>query len=80
MNETFYKAGFWAVLMAFLAMNGYDIVQSLQIIGVLGKPWDEIFIYGSSLFIAIPFMLTLLSLHYLTPDGKILEPWCGVVR
>lgn len=70
MNETFYKAGFWAVLMAFLAMNGYDIVQSLQIIGVLGKPWDEIFIYGSSLFIAIPFMLTLLSRHYLTPDDK----------
>jgi hypothetical protein len=49
---------------------GYDVFQILQIIGLLGKPWDEILIYGSSLFIAIPFMLAMLALYYLTPDDK----------
>jgi hypothetical protein len=70
MNETLHKAGFWSALVAFTAVAGQDVAQSLQIIGVLRKPYDEIFIYGSSLFIAVPFMLTLLSRHYLTPDDK----------
>jgi hypothetical protein len=70
MNETLYRVGFWTALVAFIAVVGYDVAQILQIIGFLGKPWDEILIYGSSLFIAIPFMLAMLSLHYLTPDNK----------
>jgi hypothetical protein len=69
-NETLYKVGFWTALVAFIAVIGYDVFQILQIVGALGKPWDEILIYGSSLFIAIPFMLALLALHYLTPDGR----------
>lgn len=70
MNETLYKAGFWSALIAFIALVGYDVAQILQLVGLLGKPWDEILIYGSSLFIAIPFMLAMLALHYLTPDSR----------
>jgi hypothetical protein len=70
MNETLYKTGFYTALVASVAVIGYDVAQILQIIGLLGKPWDEIFIYGSSLFIAIPFMLAMLALYYLTPADK----------
>jgi hypothetical protein len=70
MGKTLYKVGFWAALVAFVAAAGYSVVQILQVAGILGKPWDEISIYGFSLFIAIPFMLALLALHRLTPDEK----------
>jgi hypothetical protein len=69
-NETLYRVGFWTALVAFVAVVGYDVFQILQIIGMIGNSWDEILIYGSSLFIAIPFMLALLALHYLTPDTR----------
>jgi hypothetical protein len=70
MNHTLYNTGFYTALVASVAVVGYDVSQILQIVGLLGKPWDEIFIYGSSLFIAIPFMLAMLALYYLTPPDK----------
>jgi len=70
MNETLYKVGFWTALVAFAAAAGYSIVQILQVLGIIGKPWDEILIYGFALFIAAPFMLALLALHYVTPPEK----------
>jgi len=70
MDKTIYKIGFWVALVAFVAAFGFSVVQILQIIGVLGYPWDAILIYGFSLFIATPFMLALLALHYVTPDEK----------
>jgi hypothetical protein len=70
MNHTLYRTGFYTALVASVAVVGYDVSQILQIVGLLGKPWDEIFIYGSSLFIAIPFMLAMLALYYLTPPDK----------
>jgi hypothetical protein len=70
MEKILYKIGFWSALVAFIAAAGFSIAQILQIIGLLGYPWDEILIYGFSLFIATPFMLSLLALHYITPDGK----------
>ena len=65
-----YQIGFWSALIAFVAAAGFDVAQILQIIGMLRYPWDEILIYGFSLFIATPFMLALLALHYITPDAK----------
>jgi hypothetical protein len=70
MNETVYKAGFWFALVAFVAAVGFDLAQVLQIIGTLGTPWDEIFIYGFSLFIATPFLLAIVALHSVTPEQK----------
>ncbi len=70
MNASINKTGFWSGLAAFGATMGYVIVQLLQVAGVIHYPFDEILIYGTSLCIVIPFVLEILALHYVTPDGK----------
>jgi hypothetical protein len=70
MDKTMYKVGFRSAFVAFVASAGFSIAQILQIIGLISYPWDEVLIYGFSLFIAAPFMLALLALHYVTPDEK----------
>jgi hypothetical protein len=70
MDEAIYRMGFWTALVAFVAAASYSIFQILQILGLIGKPWDEVLIYGFSLFIATPFMLALLALHHVTPEVK----------
>ena len=70
MNKTIYKVGFWSGLIAFASTCVFDIVQILQLFGVLSYPWDQILIFGFSLCIAIPFMLEMLAFHYVTPTDK----------
>lgn len=70
MNGNISKIGYRSGLVAFASVVAYDIVQILQIVGVFTFPLDEILIYGTSLCIVVPFILEMLSLHYLTPDGK----------
>lgn len=70
MNRTIYKVGFWSGMIAFTATVAYIIVQLLQLYNVLTFPTDERLIYGTSLCIVIPFVLEMLALHYITPDGK----------
>jgi uncharacterized protein (TIGR03382 family) len=70
MDRTAYKVGYTAGLIAFASTLAYDLVQILQIAGVLGFPLDEILIYGTSLCIVGPFMLEMLSFHYTTPGDK----------
>jgi len=69
-NKTIYKIGFWAGLFSFASTMAYVIVQILQVTDVLHYPLDEIFIYGTSLCIVIPFILEILALHYVTADEK----------
>lgn len=64
------KVGYWSGLAAFTAVVAYDVAQILQLIGVLQFPFDEILIYGTSLCIVVPFVLEMLSLHYLTDKDK----------
>jgi hypothetical protein len=64
------KVGYWSGLAAFTAVVAYDVVQILQLVGVLQFPLDEILIYGTSLCIVVPFVLEMLSLHYLTEKDK----------
>ena len=70
MKNTIYKIGFWSGLMAFTATISYCIIQVSQVYGILNYPTDEILIYSSSLCIVVPFILEMLALHYITPDGK----------
>jgi len=70
MDKILYKVGFWSALVAFVAAAGFSVVQIMQVIGLVGSPWDEILIYGFSLCIATPFMLAMLALHYVTPEEK----------
>lgn len=64
------RIGFWSAIVAFAAASGYCAATLLQILGLVTYPWDAILIYGFSLFIATPFMLGLLALHYITPEEK----------
>jgi hypothetical protein len=57
-------------LVAFVSAIAFDVVQILQIAGVLLFPLDEILIYGTSLCIVVPYVLEMLSLHYLTAKDK----------
>lgn len=65
-----YRIGTWSAFLAFGATSAFTVVQILQVIGVLKYPWDEIFIYSTSQCIAIPFVLAILALHYVTPGDK----------
>ena len=64
------EAGYWSGIAAFVSVVSYDVVQILQVMDVLHFPIDEILIYGTSLCIVIPFVLEMLSFHYLTPKDK----------
>jgi hypothetical protein len=64
------EIGFWSGMAAFASTVAFDVVQILQIVGVLRFPLDEILIYGTSLCIVVPFLLEMLALHYLTPLDK----------
>ncbi len=70
MNKSIYKVGFWAGLIAFASTVAFFIAQLLQVLGMISFPWDQVFIFGFSLCISIPFLLEILALHYLTPLEK----------
>jgi hypothetical protein len=70
MNKVINKVGFWSGLIAFVATVAFNIAQFLQLLGVLTFPLDQILIFGSSLCIVIPFLLAMLSLHYVAPANK----------
>ena len=64
------KVGYWSGLAAFVAVASYDVVQLLQIAGVIRFPYDEVLIYGTSLCIVVPFILEMLALHHVTAADK----------
>jgi len=67
-TKNIWKAGYVSALTAFIAIAGFSTAQILQVIGILYFPFDAILIYGFSLCIAVPFMVALLALHYITPS------------
>ena len=70
MTRSIGKVGYWSGLAAFISTVAYDVVQILQIGGVLRFPVDEILIYGTSLCIVVPFILEMLAFHHLTTPEK----------
>jgi uncharacterized protein (TIGR03382 family) len=70
MPRTIAEVGYWSGLAAAAATLAYIVVQLLQVAGLLSFPLDEILIYGTSLCIVVPFILEILSFHYLTPPEK----------
>lgn len=58
------RIGFRAGVAAATATIAYDLVQILQVVGVLHFPLDEILIFGTSLCIVAPFILEMVALHY----------------
>lgn len=70
MSKKIGMVGYWSGLAAFVAVLAYDVVQILQIVGVLQFPLDEVLIYGTSLCIVVPFIVEMLALHHLTARDK----------
>jgi len=64
------RIGYWSALTAFFAAIGYGVVQILQLTGGLTFPWDEIWIFGFSICIAPPFVLSMVALHQAMPEQK----------
>ena len=62
MARTIGEVGYWSGMAAFASAVAYDVVQVLQVAGVLRFPLDEILIYGTSLCIVVPFVLEILAL------------------
>ncbi len=75
MDKVAARFGFWCALTAFVAAAGYSVVQILQVLGLVGAPWDAIFIYAFSFGIAWPFMLAIWALHRVTRESRQL--WSG---
>lgn len=69
------RFGFVSALIAFLAAAGYSVAQVLQVLGLVGWPWDDALIYGFSFAIAWPFLLAMLALHFETSGPSRL--WSG---
>ncbi|HET7374394.1 MAG TPA: hypothetical protein VFJ20_13485 [Gemmatimonadaceae bacterium] len=76
---TLARIGFRAGLAAFTATVAYDLVQILQVVGVLHFPVDEILIFGTSLCIVVPFVLETLALHYSTPVDRRFWTHAGLI-
>lgn len=53
-----------AAVAACSATIAYDMVQLLQVAGVLHFPFDEILIFGTSLCIVLPFTFEILAFHH----------------
>lgn len=70
MDTNVYKIGFRAGIMAFAANALFIVAQSLQLLRLLSYPYDEIFIYGFSLCIVLPFVIEILALHYVTESDN----------
>ena len=70
MKTAIYKIGFWSGIAAFTANALFVIVQVMQLLGALTYPYDEIFIYGFSLCIVVPFLVEMLALHYVVQREK----------
>jgi hypothetical protein len=64
------RLGFYASLTACIASIVFSVVQILQVVNLLPRPADEIFIFASSLCIATPYVLAMLALHHTARDGQ----------
>jgi hypothetical protein len=62
--------GFYSALIAFIAAAGYCIAQLLQVAGIITFPVDAYLIYGFSLGIATPYVVAVIVLHHMLPEGK----------
>jgi hypothetical protein len=64
------RIGFRAGVAACTATLAYDIVQILQVVGILHFPVDDILIFATSLSIVVPFLFEMLALHHVTPIDR----------
>ncbi len=64
------RLGYWSALVTFAAAAAYGVVQIGQLIGALTFPWDEIAIFGFSMLIPGPFVLSMVALDHTVSERK----------
>ena len=64
------RFGYLCGLAAAIATLAFVVAQVGQLAGVLRYPLDEVLIYGTSLCIVVPFILSILALHHLTEPAR----------
>ena len=69
------QIGFWAAILAFVGAVGYMLSAFLQVFNVLSPLQDYYMSFGASLLIPVPFLLTMLVLHYTIGQEKQLPFW-----
>ncbi|MGZ3646852.1 MAG: hypothetical protein ACXVCM_23720 [Ktedonobacteraceae bacterium] len=69
------QIGFWAAILAFVGAVGYMLSAFLQVFNVLSTLQDYYMSFGASLLIPVPFLLTMLVLHYTIGQEKQLPFW-----
>jgi hypothetical protein len=70
MNDAARKLGFYSSIASFIAIVGYGVAQSAQVLGFVGYPLADILIYAFSLCISVPFLIAVLALHDAVGAGK----------
>lgn len=70
MKISILQLGKISAFLAFLFTTLFVIVQLLQLLRLVNYPYDELFIYGTSFCIVVPFILTILALHYQSNEEK----------
>lgn len=70
MKISILQLGKVSAFLAFLFTILFVVVQLLQLLRLITYPYDELFIYGTSFCIVIPFILTMLALHYQSSEEK----------
>lgn len=73
------RFGFHAALIACIASIGFSVVQTLQVVGLVPRPLDEVLIYGTSLAIAPAYVLAMVALHHSVPDERKLWTHAALV-
>jgi hypothetical protein len=63
MNDASPTLGFFASAAAFIAVVGYGVAQSMQVLQIVTYPLADILIYSFSLGISVPFLIAMLVLH-----------------
>ena len=79
MRSSALRFGFHASLAACIASIAFSVVQSLQVVGLVSRPFDEILIYATSLCIATPYILAMLALHHTAAEDKKLWTHAAVL-
>jgi hypothetical protein len=69
MNEASRKLGLCASVIAFMAAVAYGVAQTIQVLNIVSYPLADILIYGTSLCISVPFLITILALHDTVEDS-----------
>jgi len=71
-NPIIYKLGLYSAFIACIASVGYSVAQILQVLGYISFPADALLIYGFSLCIAPPYLISISVLHHITiPEKRI---------